>query len=106
MSQRRNNKNNKKGSTAAEASPAKDTQLQMLAEMFPDWEAEDLASLLAEHRNDVEVVIDLIVNNKVQKWEPIKKESRSKRRDDAAKPSDHAHSAAPHNTAAHTASSG
>ncbi|GEQ71686.1 hypothetical protein JCM33374_g5372 [Metschnikowia sp. JCM 33374] len=91
MSQRRNYKT-KKGAVGASATTptsAKETQLQMLSEMFPDWESEDLSSLLSEHRNDVEVVIDLIVNNKVSKWEPIKKEPRNKRRDDATKTTEH-----------------
>lgn len=57
--------------------------------MFPDWGTDDLSTLLTEHKNDVEIVIDLIVNNKVAKWEPIKKESRPKKRDDI---NDHASS--------------
>ncbi|PVH16129.1 uncharacterized protein CXQ87_003993 [Candidozyma duobushaemuli] len=50
--------------------------------MFPDWETEDLSTLLSEHKNDVEIVIDLIVNNKVAKWEPIKKEVKPRKKDD------------------------
>ena len=46
-----------------------------LVEMFPDWEADELQGLLSENDNSLEIVIDLIVNNKVSKWEPIKKEN-------------------------------
>ncbi|OBA22933.1 hypothetical protein METBIDRAFT_9277 [Metschnikowia bicuspidata var. bicuspidata NRRL YB-4993] len=109
MSQRRNYKNNKKGAagaSAATASSVKDTQLQMLSEMFPDWESEDLASLLSEHRNDVEIVIDLIVNKKVSKWEPIKKESRSKRRDDNTKSAEQTSAPVSTTSSTHTASLG
>ncbi|KSA00070.1 uncharacterized protein AC631_04152, partial [Debaryomyces fabryi] len=57
------------------------TELTSLLEMFPDWEADDLSSLLSEHNNILEVVIDLIVNNKVAKWEPIKKEAKNKKKE-------------------------
>ena len=50
--------------------------------MFPAWEADELAALLSEHHDDVEIVIDLIVNNKVSKWEPIKKEPKPKKREE------------------------
>lgn len=83
MSQRRtHNSQPKKGGTGATGS-AGQIQLQTLSEMFPDWEVDDLTSLLGEHHDDVEIVIDLIVNNKVSKWEPIKKEPRPKKKDEA-----------------------
>ena len=56
-------------------------ELASLAEMFADWDADELAGLLAENNNDVEVVIDLIINGKVAKWEPIKKEKKVFKKD-------------------------
>ena len=50
-----------------------------LVEMFPDWEADELQGLLSENDNSLEIVSDLIVNNKVSKWEPIKKEKHKKK---------------------------
>lgn len=54
-------------------------ELTNLVEMFPDWEADELQGLLSENDNSLEIVIDLIVNNKVSKWEPIKKEKHKKK---------------------------
>lgn len=62
------------------------SELANLIEMFPDWEAEDLSSLLDEHNNLVEIVIDLIVNNKVSRWEPIKKEKHKKKEKEIEEP--------------------
>lgn len=62
------------------------SELASLIEMFPDWEAEDLSSLLDEHNNLVEIVIDLIVNNKVSRWEPIKKEKHKKKEKEIEEP--------------------
>jgi hypothetical protein len=73
MSQRKTYKNHLKRFNATTSS-----ELTSLVEMFPDWEAEDLLTLLAENHNQLEVVIDLIVNNKVAKWEPTKKEKKKK----------------------------
>lgn len=56
------------------------TELTNLVEMFPDWEADELQGLLSENDNSLEIVIDLIVNNKVSKWEPIKKEKTQEER--------------------------
>lgn len=53
-------------------------EVSSLAEMFPDWDSEELQALLSEHHNDVEVVIDLIVNGKVSRWEPSRKEKKKK----------------------------
>ncbi|EDK41145.2 hypothetical protein PGUG_05243 [Meyerozyma guilliermondii ATCC 6260] len=79
MSQRRNNRNqSKRSSNGTSTTP---DELGNLVEMFPDWESDDLASLLSEHNNLVEVVIDLIVNNKVSKWEPSRKEVKNKKKD-------------------------
>lgn len=80
MSQRRSYKG--KRVNGASNNTSLSTQLQSLSEMFPDWETEDLSTLLSEHKNDVEIVIDLIVNNKVAKWEPIKKEVKPRKKDD------------------------
>lgn len=79
MSQRRNNRAQTKRSNATNTTP---DEVASLAEMFPDWEQDDLASLLSEHNNLVEVVIDLIVNNKVAKWEPSRKEVKNNRKKD------------------------
>lgn len=88
MSQRRSYKG-KRANGASVNSSSLSPQLQSLSEMFPDWGTDDLSTLLTEHQNDVEIVIDLIVNNKVAKWEPIKRDSRPKKRDDT---NDHASS--------------
>lgn len=55
--------------------------LTNLIDMFPDWESEELQNLLNENNNSPEIVIDLIVNNKVAKWESIKKEKKKKDKD-------------------------
>ena len=68
-------------SSSSSNNSSSSTELTSLLEMFPDWESDDLSSLLAEHNNILEVVIDLIVNNKVSKWEPIKKEAKNKKKD-------------------------
>ncbi len=78
MSQRRNRNQLKCSSNGTSTTP---DELGNLVEMFPDWESDDLASLLSEHNNLVEVVIDLIVNNKVSKWEPSRKEVKNKKKD-------------------------
>lgn len=84
MSQRKSHKSKKgaPGSDSASQSHTPAPQLLVLTEMFPDWEAEELDSILVEHHNDVEIVIDLIVNNKVSKWEPIRREQKQKKRDE------------------------
>ncbi|WZC17703.1 hypothetical protein CJI82_04093 [Candidozyma auris] len=83
MSQRKANKNHPKRASGHTNVASKSTDLQTLNEMFPDWETDDLATLLIEHNNDVEFVIDSIVNNKVAKWEPIKKDTKPKKREES-----------------------
>ena len=83
MSQRRIYKNQLKRLNNSSLSSAPNTshEINSLMEMFPDWDADDLSGLLEEHNNILEIVIDLIVNNKVSKWEPIKKEPKTKKKD-------------------------
>ncbi|RKP31677.1 hypothetical protein METBISCDRAFT_22126 [Metschnikowia bicuspidata] len=85
MSQRKTSRKKSAASSAAAGSGAPllaSEQVKTLREMFPDWEADELEALLGEHHNDLEIVIDLIVNHKVSKWEPIKKELKTRKRDD------------------------
>lgn len=106
MSQRKNYRGKKgaSGSAANPANAATSSQLQTLTEMFPDWDSEELASLLSEHLNDVETVIDLIVNNKVSKWEPIKREPKQRKRDDVQAAAEISHPPASATSVAHAAS--
>ena len=55
MSQRKANKNHPKRASGHTNVASKSTDLQTLNEMFPDWETDDLATLLIEHNNDVEL---------------------------------------------------
>lgn len=97
MSQRRTQKGPQRRANGTSGNgPSASPQLQTLNEMFPDWESDDLATFLFEHNNDVEIVIDLIVNNKVAKWEPIKKESKPKRKDDSHEYASSAVTTTPH----------
>lgn len=83
MSQRRSQKGHlKRASGPSTNTVSTSSQLQTLTEMFPNWEADDLATILLEHNDDVEIAIDLIVNKKVSKWEPIKREAKPKKKEE------------------------